>query len=99
VSNIIRNKSISIFNYFHGIRAGLLTYESNPKTLPYSSSQQAMSTDQEDEKDPLSQSTTVTPSAYYDANPALKLTTELLNDNNYLSWSEAILLALGEKPC
>ncbi|KAJ4759669.1 hypothetical protein LUZ62_070044 [Rhynchospora pubera] len=34
---------------------------------------------------------------YYDANPALKLTTELLNGNNYLSWSDSVSLALGAK--
>jgi hypothetical protein len=56
-----------------------------------------MSTGQEGERDPLSQSATVTPPAYYDANPALKLTTKLLNGNNYLSRSEAILSALGAK--
>jgi gag-polypeptide of LTR copia-type len=34
---------------------------------------------------------------YHDANPALKLTTEPLSGNNYLSWSESVLLALGAK--
>jgi gag-polypeptide of LTR copia-type len=61
-----------------------------------------MSTGQEDlrrsnEELHLSQSQTVVPPVYYDANPALKLTTEMLNGNNYLSWSESVLLALGAK--
>jgi len=37
------------------------------------------------------------PPFYHDANPALKLTTEPLSGNNYLSWSDFVLLALGAK--
>jgi gag-polypeptide of LTR copia-type len=56
-----------------------------------------MSTGQEGEKNHMLQNQAAAPSAYYDANPALKLMTELLNGNNFLSWSEAVLLALGAK--
>jgi gag-polypeptide of LTR copia-type len=99
----IRNKSLQLFNYFHGIIARFYFYNPNPpEALPDSSSQQAMSTGQEDlrrnnEEHHLSQSQIVAPPTYYDANPALNLITELLNSNNYLSWSETVLLALGAK--
>jgi gag-polypeptide of LTR copia-type len=94
---------LQLFNYFHGIIARFCFYNPNPpEALPDSSSQQAMSTDQEDlrgnnEEHHLSQSQIVAPPTYYDANPILNLITELLNSNNYLSWSETTLLALGAK--